>query len=199
MTHGIPPEEQDNYNHFLDCLSEPILRALATPSEQDSDSKRKKRGRKERRKGKARKNGKKSAEEEEKDDGAGEVNSGVGEMLGKEGDSGEVRDQEERGGKEGEEEQGDDLGEFIEVCFKRFVEMRRSFVLFYVIVVLGEGGTSSRQSSIRRGSCFDAASQLSQTDGKASKRNYLPPLFSSSLQTNLTSTLLKEPLTNHPP
>ncbi|PVH96600.1 hypothetical protein DM02DRAFT_115159 [Periconia macrospinosa] len=107
MAHGIPPDEQQNYNHFLDCLSEPILRALAIPSDQDSDLRRKRRGRKERRRGKGKKKG---GEEEKGGEGKGdEVDSGVGEMV--------VGTEDRRGdGDEGEEEgeQGDDLGEFIE-------------------------------------------------------------------------------------
>lgn len=43
MANRIPEEEQTNYETFRDCLSEPVLRALAAPVEK---IKRKKKGRK---------------------------------------------------------------------------------------------------------------------------------------------------------
>lgn len=40
MAEAIPPEEQTNYETFRDCLSEPVLRALATPVEKTKPRKK---------------------------------------------------------------------------------------------------------------------------------------------------------------
>lgn len=40
MAEIIPPEEQSNFETFRECLSEPVLRALATPIEEPKKKKK---------------------------------------------------------------------------------------------------------------------------------------------------------------
>lgn len=40
MAESIPPEEQSNFETFRDCLSEPVLKALAKPIEKTPKKKR---------------------------------------------------------------------------------------------------------------------------------------------------------------
>jgi hypothetical protein len=40
MAEPIPPDEQSNYETFRDCLSEPVLKALAAPTEKPKPKKK---------------------------------------------------------------------------------------------------------------------------------------------------------------
>jgi hypothetical protein len=46
MTEPIPAEEQANYETFRDCLSEPVLKALAAPTEKLKPKKKKRHAKK---------------------------------------------------------------------------------------------------------------------------------------------------------
>jgi hypothetical protein len=103
MTERIPEDEQSNYEIFRECVSVPVLKALAIPAEIP----------------------KKTAKKRKETRGHGKKKSGSGLVGGVEGGAnGDLRGQERKAEKETEDHEGtqfgegtdaEDLGDFIEV------------------------------------------------------------------------------------
>jgi hypothetical protein len=115
MTERIPEDEESNYEIFRECVSVPVLKALALPAEKPKKTARK------------RKETRKHSENKSGSGLIGGVEGGANSDLGEQERKAEKETEDHEGKQFGEGNDAEDLGDFIEV----HLPSRIPFVLIF--------------------------------------------------------------------